>query len=311
MPLKHSPPTSATGSQLLSALASPLQHCSSDSNIAEIGKEAGLSAASSASSIAIAVKKGSGNKSALKRNRDEMEDISKSEVMNMFKALQKQQDDKFNRVLDSIGNLQTTVEFMSAKYEEALQRIEVLENEKKADKSYILHLENRLETQEHNARCTSIEIRNVTQSPKETKEDLKRVIRCAAQLFEIPLQNNEIKDVYRVNLKSSIKPIVVDFTTVFMRDCFLSAFKKYNKEHKHNRLNISNLNIEGDNKPVFISENLTQRERKLFYLAREFSKNLGYSFCWTSFGRVFLRKAEGSPQIRVFAESDLIKLREK
>lgn len=60
---------------------------------------------------------------------------------------------------------------------------------------------------------------------KETKEDLKNIIKNSAQTLDIPLQELEIKDSYRINTKSTIKPIIVNFTTVGTKEKFISAYK--------------------------------------------------------------------------------------
>lgn len=299
MPPKRTPPKSPLSSEF----ASPLQHYPSDSNVSEIGQDAVVSAASSLSNITA--------RNVQKRKRDHADDLSKAEMMNMLSAMEKRNDAKHDLILSSIGDLKISVDYMAAKYEEAVQRIDFLESERKNDRKYIQLLESRLELQDHNARSTSIEIRNVPLAQKETKENLRRLITCTAEVLQIPLQKMEIKNIYRVNTKAAVKPIIADFTTVDMRDSFLTSFKKYNKEHPRSRLSTAEINIVGPSQPVYISENLTQMERKLFYHTREFAKNNGFLFCWTAFGRVFLRKTEGSPQIRVYCESELEDLKNK
>lgn len=198
---------------------------------------------------------------------------------------------------------------MSQKYDEALQRLVLLEEVNNTQDKKIQFLENKIEILERNARVTSIELRNIPQSTKETKEDLRRIIENTAQALNVPLDSSsDIKDVYRISSKSELKPIIADFTTVFTRDRFLTSFKKFNKEHLSEKLSTATLSIGGPCKPVYISDNLTPKDRKLFFLAREFAKNSNYSFCWTSFGRIYLRRAEGSPQVRITSENDLEKL---
>lgn len=127
---------------------------------------------------------------------------------------------------------------------------------------------------------------------------IKFVIKTAEKL-NIKLDSSEIKAAYRIGSNQNSKPIIAEFTTTFVRDRLINSFKTYNKEHPTDKFNTSSLGIGGTNKPVYISERLTQKDKKLFFLAREFAKGNGYVFCWASLGRIFVRRAEGSPRIRI------------
>jgi Baculovirus FP protein len=58
------------------------------------------------------------------------------------------------------------------------------------------------------------------------------------------------------------------------------------------------------NNKIFINEHLTSMNKNLFWLARN-TKQLGYKYAWTKAGKVFLRKNEDSPVIRVQKQSDI------
>lgn len=173
----------------------------------------------------------------------------------------------------------------------------------------IQQLESRIDYLERQAKGTSVEIRNIPQLGRETKEDLLEIVLKTAQVLDNNIRSSEIKDVYRINTKANIKPIIADFTTVFTRDRFLSSIKKYNKENRAPKLNTACLGIAGQAIPVYVSENLTSRDRRLYFQAREFAKLNGYAFCWVSFARIFLRQEEGSTPIRIRCESDLANLK--
>ncbi|KOB73100.1 Zinc finger DNA binding protein [Operophtera brumata] len=226
------------------------------------------------------------------------EDVTKADILDLFAALKEDQDQKFTVILSSINEVRSALEVLPQKYETAQEKIVFLEQDK------IQSLENKVETLE---RICSVEIRSVPlQASKETKDSLKQIVRKAAEALGIPLDcTSNIKDVYRINTNSQAKPIIADFTTVLTRDRFLASFKAFNKEHQSERFNTGSLGIGGPVTPVYFGENLTQKDRKLYSLARTFAKSSGYAFCWISYGRVFLRKAEGSMRIRVACERDL------
>lgn len=255
------------------------------------------------------VNKATKKASLAKRKRGETDDISKTEVMDMFKKLRGDLDSKFSKILESNNDLKTAMEFMSSKYDNLLLKLQSIEEENKCLTKHIDVLNTQLDVLQRNARCTSIELRNIPQEKTETKGDLRKVIKDTAEALKIPLESTELKDVYRINTKSSIKPIIADFTTVITRDNFINNFKKYNKANHANKLCTNSIKVGGQNMPVYISENLTLKDRRLYYLTRTFATANNFRFCWVSYGKIFLRKSEGASHIRITCEKDLEKLR--
>lgn len=305
MPINRTPPRDS--SPLLSASAMPIQHAHSDSNVSELARlDVGISSASLSSNASLS---NITLRQVTKRKRGETDDTCKSELMDLLSTMQKQQDDKYDAILSSIKDLKMSVDNMSTKYEDALKKIDVLQDEVKKDKQYIRQLENTVELLQRNARSTSLEIRNIPRGVNETKEDLKIIVSKLSEVLQQPLQGHEIKDVYRINLNSSSIPIVVDFTNVFTRNNILRSYKKYNKESQYGRLTTIDLKLAGDKKFVYVSENLTPSERKLFYHTREFAKTNDFKYCWMSFGKIYLRKIDGASAQRIKGENDLEKIR--
>lgn len=297
MPLNRTPPTDSP-----TVFASPLQHYASEPNITDsplIDAETNVASSLFNSTTRI----------TRRRKRSETDDFSKREILHLFSSLKEDQDAKFSAILNSVQDVKTAINVMSQKYEETLERLNVLEVEKKASDTKIAFLEHKVEFLERQSRGTSIELRNIPQETNETKEDLRNLLKKTSESLDVLLYNSDVKDVYRINTKSGNKPLIADFTTVFKRDEFLSAVKKYNKEHETTKFNTGSLGISGPNKPVYISENLIQKDRRLFFLAREFVRNSEYAFCWTSFGRIFIRKSEGTPPVRITCENDIDSLK--
>lgn len=111
-------------------------------------------------------------------------------------------------------------------------------------------------------------------------------------------------NVFRIKTKAINAPIIVELTTVHCKENLLTSFKKFNKD-KQNKLNTEHLRIQGTSIPIYISENLTAKTKRLFFLARGAASHLDFKFCWTSRGKVFLRRNEGSPHILVQTEQDI------
>ena len=56
---------------------------------------------------------------------------------------------------------------------------------------------------------------------------------------------------------------------------------------------------------IFIEENLTTEELRLFYLTREKRKRLGYKYAWTKAGIPHLRETDDSETFTIKTERDL------
>lgn len=296
MPLKRTPP----------ATAASCAHSACDS-------ESDLNSAQ-----ATVARKNSQTKKSTRNTKRKHEQVSgddgsptKSEMKLMFNDLKEDQNTKMKQLLDSIqdvksqnADLQKSMEYMSQKYDDLLKRLDFLEGVRKSDNDYTKVLENKIESLERQLRSTTIEIRNIPMKQPETKQDLLNTVEKVGEVLNVVLQQSDINNVYRINAKSENKPIIVQLHNTALKEKIINCAKRHNKSQK-DRLTTTLLNIEGPSKQVYISENLTQGAKMLFYKAREFAKVNDYSFCWTAHGRIFLRKREGAPQHRIDKEEDL------
>lgn len=199
---------------------------------------------------------------------------------------------------------------MSSKYDDFLQKISTLEKERKEDKILIKELEEKLEVSERKSRGAGIEIRNIPKHNGETKENLCNEIMQLGNTLSVNIDCSNIRDVYRLKSKDASNPVVVDLTSVLLKDKILKAVKSFNKTRaKGEKLNTTHLNDSYQSKPLYISETLTHKTQRLYFLARQFKKSHGFDFCWTTNGFVYLKKTEDSSHIRINHDTDLDKLR--
>lgn len=245
-----------------------------------------------------------------------MEYIS-SFMKDMFREFTKQQDLRFCELLNSMStiseqNLELTknVEMLSFKYDDFISKISILEKEREKDKKIICQLEEKVELLERKSRATGIEIRNIPKIDGENKENLSNLVINLGKTINVQIEKHAIKDIYRTKSKDASNPVIVEMASVIVKDNILKGVKNFNKtKPKGDKLNTTHLNPHYPAKPIYFSETLSQKAQRLFYLARSFQKNHGYTFCWTANGIIYLRKNENTSQIRVSSESDLDKLR--
>lgn len=86
--------------------------------------------------------------------------------------------------------------------------------------------------------------------------------------------------------------------------------KAYKKANRNTALSTSELRLPGPARAVPVAGDLALRGRRLLRLAREFAKSENYKYCWSSRGKIYVRKSEGAPKTRVNSELDLNKLKE-
>lgn len=253
----------------------------------------------------------------LKRKREDPEcETFNSKMLSAFKELKEEQRTSFSllrttmeEIREQNEKLQESVIFCSAKYDEAMEKIKMLETEKIQSLKYVNSLESRIDFLERQTRLTSIEIRNLPGKTTETKQDLSKLITDVGKSLDVPIQTLDLKDVFRVNTgKSTIKPIIAEFTTAIKKDEVLLSVKQYNKDNPKDKLNTQVLKIEGPKLPVYITENLPPKTKKLFFMAREAARLNNFKYCWVSSGRVLMRRKEGDTLLRIESEASLANL---
>lgn len=202
------------------------------------------------------------------------------------------------------------MEFLTDRFEEIVLKVETLEKTVNEKQAQIDYLEDKMEDLQRNARSSSLEIRNVPNSPNETKEVLSNYIIEMSTKVGVTVATNEIKDVFRIPGKADTnKPIIAEFTTTLQKNNIIKAVKSFNIVNKSSKLNAFHLGLRTHSSPVFVVEHLTSKANRLHYLARELLRVGQFKYCWTSNGKVFLRKVDGSPIILVKSEDQLAALK--
>ncbi|CAG9790318.1 unnamed protein product [Diatraea saccharalis] len=230
------------------------------------------------------------------------------EIRGSMETLKTQQDilqDSVNDIQKQNNDIRESMEFISRHYEEIKDRLTRMESERKVHLAYIQSLETKVETLARVQKQATVEIRNIPVKKGESKTDLLNIVKKIGDAVSVKVEENHIRDVFRMNTKKGDRPVLVDFSTVILRDKILASVKDYNRKNKENKLHTGQLEMVSQVQPIFIGESLTQAARRICFLARELGKKNGYAYCWTAHGRVFLRKKEGSPARLISRETDL------
>lgn len=243
-----------------------------------------------------------------RQKRSEPDDPSTSnvDIITLFNS----KFDEMNTTLTSIQSqnqaIQMSMENMTRIQQQLLSKMDGLERENLEYKTRIIQLERKLDDLEKKSVSTSLEIRNLPKQKDENKISLVSTIKkiCLSLAVPEPLADMEIRDIFRTKPET----IVVDFTTTTRKENVIQHYINFNKtkrEQKEPLLNSDHLSLPGPTRPIYISDHLTSKARRLFYLARENVKNKKLVAAWTSYGRIYVKKDEGSTPIRITEESVL------
>lgn len=270
--------------------------------------------------------------------QEDFRTIIREELRNMLHSLQSQQNtrldaleqriteiktqdtemSKINPTLIEIkkttSSIESTVSFLASQNEEFKKKIELLEQQNKKDKEYILTLEQRIEDIQREERKTNVEIKNVPKLAEETSETLLGLVTSLAKTVGCKVDEGHIKDIYRIKGKKGTNantPIVVEISSTILKTNLMNMCKAFNRKSKQ-KLCAKHLGLRSnEDTPIYVSEQLTTKGARLYFLARELAKSKTFKYCWTAYGRVYLRKHDASPIITVRSEAQINSLLQK
>lgn len=259
-----------------------------------------------------------------KRKIEDMSENSNSiltDLQTLFDKFEGRQNAKMEQLITSVNlvksqneELQNSIEFMSKKYDDFVAEMEDLRQENQNYRTRITNLENKLEVFERNHRANIIEVKNIPPQPLENMETLCNFVKCIGNEIGQRITDSEITEVYRQNTKQGNSHLIVHLKSFTLKDQIIRKYRQYNRESKINqkpKLNTSHINLATrpiTHLPIYVDESLTGKTRRLRFLAKDFAAKNGYYGAWTAYGKVYLRKTERSPTIRIDDEKDFLKL---
>ncbi|CAH2215467.1 jg12315 [Pararge aegeria aegeria] len=216
-------------------------------------------------------------------------------------------------IQSSNQDIEQSLKFMSDEIRSLQGKIGSIEKDRKNLSLHLMRLEDKIDDIDKRTIKTCVEIRNVPKQSRETKDMLYLYVDSLSKcITKSEINKVEVRDVYRLPSKKSdakCSTIIVEFSNTLYKNHILNAAKKFNREYSE-KLNTLNLGLPGTRQPIYISEQLTAKTKRLLFLARDFAKSAQFAHCWTTNGNVYLRKKEGTPYIFVKNEerlSDIIK----
>lgn len=191
------------------------------------------------------------------------------------------------------------------------KKIENLETQVRKDREYIQILENKIEDLQRTSRKTSIELKNVPRKSSENRGDLINMVTHLSETVNLELGVRDIKDIFRLRARNDLEkspPIIVELGSTILKSDLLKKTKEFNIKNKC-KLQAKHLGFKtSEDTPIYISEQLTAKGARLYFLSRDLAKSKKFKYCWTSFGKVFVRKDDVSKIICIQSEAQVHQL---
>lgn len=207
-------------------------------------------------------------------------------------------------IMKQNSEIRESIAFVSQQYEDMKTRVALLESERKDNHEHIHLLEERVDDLERLMYNKKLEIKNVPLTSEENEEDLCAIVLSTSRAVGASLIRSDIKEVHCINRKDKPTKIVVDLVNTKVKDNILKRTRQFNSNNKEKKLNSLHLHIKGTETPIYVSDCLPRKTQHLFYLARKFSKEHNFAYCWTTAGQVFLRRSELEKAVVIRCETD-------
>jgi len=245
----------------------------------------------------------------------DMEIMLGKTLLDKMKTMIKEEiSDEKDRLLKIVENIQKiksdigkTVDFMSEKFEviiheskELKSKVTMLVKENKIlndqlndMKEETTSLSSQVDFLERNLKGKNLEIVGVPFVKNENVGDLA-----------LKVLTNIDPQLSKEDIESARRLMKKDKNNVTIYGPILARFKNIGKRNYifRNKKNLAEARpnlVNGSVKKIFINENLTPKNKKIFYHANCFKKQNNWRFVWTANGMVFLRKTESSDAVLV------------
>ncbi|KAJ8721332.1 hypothetical protein PYW07_002107 [Mythimna separata] len=242
--------------------------------------------------------------------RDEIKDLINSVVTAQSQVLASITS-KLQEITESNAKIDAAVSLLTAQNEEYRGKITLLENQAQKDREYICILEEKVEDLQRNSRKACVEIKNVPIKAQEKREDLIHMVVNLSKTIHLGMNGYDINDIFRLKSRGDRekKPtIIMELRSPILRSDFLKKVKDFNLANK-TRLQAKHLGFtSNEDTPIFISEQLTAKGARLFFLARDLKRAQKVKYCWTSMGKVLVKKDDNAKSIHIQHEAQVQQL---
>lgn len=200
------------------------------------------------------------------------------------------------------AELKRSVQYISDSFDEQKVIIEklVLETkqlneENKHIKGKVRELETKINDIEQREREKNLIINGI---PKQENSNATEIVFQIAGSMNIHLERDSVCEAYRLG-KREDAPLLVKLRTQEEKLLFLKKIKE------SKGLKTETCGFKGENGKIYINDDLTMQNQKLFKMAMEYKRLQKFYSVFTRHGRIFLKKSQAGDPIRIHTEEDL------
>nr|XP_039260677.1 uncharacterized protein LOC120336939 [Styela clava] len=217
-------------------------------------------------------------------------------------------------IKQDLASIKESQSFQSTKYDEIIAKQKITDDKLMLYGKKIRDLEElvydledelyyateKIEEQERRSRLDNLEFHGI--APNEN-EDTDKLITEIGKIIHVDIKPSDISVTHRCPTRNSNihKPIVAKFTNRKIRAKILK--NRHLIKTATNSTSIRNLS------KAFVVENLTDKNKNLFYKAKILKRQCGYAFLWTSNGKVLIKKNKDTNTLSITEDEDLDKIR--
>lgn len=199
---------------------------------------------------------------------------------------------------DTVGNIEKSIQLLSDKYDDVLDRVKEQDREIKSLKQRVAAFEKQedetaklkqaVNDLEWHSRKSNLEIHGVPQSDKE--DLLSKVNEVATKLGVEQLTDTDVAAVHRLPARPDKPPgIIIRFTRQSVRDNWFGKKR----------------NLKPAETTAHIQENMTRQSKALLWSAKQWAREHNFKYVWHRNGAIFVRKTDGERALLVKSENEL------
>lgn len=226
-------------------------------------------------------------------SEEEDQDITAGDlniILQELKSFKTYVTKKFSEVKETNNKILTS-------HEDLKKELRLMRKEIVSQKEIITAQENRIRFLEKQAIENTVHIQNI---PLAVNEDVDDIVSTIASKLGVKLTTSSIVKAFRKKGRDKSRPgdILVKFNTAFIHDAVLAEAKK-------KKLSLLDIGFKGQSDRIFVNQELTPSNKKLFFEARNLQKSKGWKFVWEKGGNIYVRKSEGAEAIKLTAVEHL------
>lgn len=224
---------------------------------------------------------------------------------------------RHEEVLREVSEMKTSLQFVMNEQSDSKKQIselsiEVQHNtqhlESNASELNVLRSTLHQVQMEHNkqqqfARLLNLEIIGLNES---NNENLTDVLVTIARYAGVTLTRNDVEYASRVQPMNPVpgrpRCVIVKLRSRAHKDGIIAGLKK------KRGITTKDIQLQGPASKIFVNDHLTQYNRQLLKSCKILAQEKGYSYTWLKNCRIFMRKADGAPLIKIESEKDLQKI---